>query len=531
MTFSGTVSSDFLKLVEVDEALKTSLIDYTATDFTSLKQKLIDYIKAVYPLEYNNFIEGDFGIMLLELIAYIGATTSMKADYLANENYLRTARNKNNVKKLLELIGVRLKGPISAAANALLTFDSAPLSGGEELEIAFANRVIQISSPEDNQPLNFTLYKVVDGLVDILNSDASIILSLNDSDSGLGLSFQNLVLLEGALAKKTGSFSQSQGIKTISLDVSPIVEGSIQVLIEGNSSTSGIYTQVDNIYFASGASNKVFQVITDDNFKGTIVFGDNIIGTSPSPGDDYVVTYRVGGGTRGNIAKEVINAPLTTTNITTSTSYQGTIENISIGTGGSDAETVEHAKKYAPLTFRRQDRVVTLQDYKTFANTFITSYGSIGKATATVRRAFCSANIIDLYILEKASNTQLRKATPMFKKELLEAVDLKKMLTDEVIVVDGLIRTLDLAITVRIDKELKVNEEIIKLQVRDTLLDYFSVDNRDFGQELNPQEVAKVVFSLPMIRYATVDNFNSTIQVDFNEIVQLNNLLINIVRV
>jgi hypothetical protein len=104
MAFNGTVQSDFLKLVRVADVDKTNLINYAATDFLSLRQSLIDYIKAVYPLEYNYFSESDLGMVLIELVAYMGHVMSYKADYLANENYLRTARSRESVKRLLELI-------------------------------------------------------------------------------------------------------------------------------------------------------------------------------------------------------------------------------------------------------------------------------------------------------------------------------------------------------------------------------------------------------------------------------------------
>jgi predicted phage baseplate assembly protein len=432
-----------------------------------------------------------------------------------------------------------MKGPISSAANALLSFQTSPYIGAsDELVIPFSNRVISISSPEDGASLSFTLYKLVNGLVDLLNSDASIILreaegiGAESGNPGVVTAHDNLVLLEGALARKTGTFGANAGVKLVNLEGSPVVEGSVQVYIQGSPSTSGVYTQVDNIYFASGASSKVFQVISDDDFRATVVFGDGLIGVSPAPGDEYTIVYRVGGGARGNINAEVINVPTNLVNITQGYSQvNGTLENSTKATGGSDAETVEHAKRYGPLSFRRQDRVVTLHDFISFANSFISSYGSIGKAVASTRRAYSSANIIDLYILEKASDIQLRKATPTFKKEMLDAIEPKKMLTDEVIIVDGLIRTIDLIITARIDREVKSNEETIKLKIRDAVLSYFNVDNRLFGQEMNPQEVAREIFNIPEVRYATVDNFPETVKVDFNEIIQLNNLTINLVRV
>jgi hypothetical protein len=529
--FSGTVQSDFLKLVSVEEAKKDSLIDYTAADFASIKAALIDYIKAVYPLDYQNFIESDLGIMLLELVAYMGANNSLKADLIANESYLSTARSRNNINKLLQLIGVRMKGPISAAANAKLTLDETPAwtNSSDYIELLPADRVVQVASPEDGAPLTFTLYKLLaNGKVDLINGDGSIRSVRNEADSVTV--FSNLVMLEGALVRETGSFNSNEQVKNIELTQSPVVEGSVEVFVDGDPATSGIYTQVENIFFASGATAKVFQIVSDDNFRATIVFGDGTLGTSPSIGDAYTILYRIGGGSRGNIKKSFINSTISLNynDGADPSSITATIENESQGTGGANAETVTHAKRYAPLTFRRQDRVVTLEDFKTFANTFISPYGSTGKATAVTRRAFSSANIIDLYVLEKASDTQLRKATPEFKVELLESINNKKMLTDEVIVVDGLIRTFDLVTTIRILRNLRGKAEEIKLRVRDIILNFFDVDNWDFGRSLNTQELNNKIFALDEVIFSTVDNMPIITRVGFNEILQLNNLTINV---
>lgn len=252
-------------------------------------------------------------------------------------------------------------------------------------------------------------------------------------------------------------------------------------------------------------------------------------------GDSYTIVYRVGGGTRGNIRSEVIDARSSVVfdpgNGGETSIINITVENSSQGTGGSDAETLEHAKRYAPLMFRSQNRLVTLQDYKAFANSYITSYGSVGKANAMVRRAYSSANIIDVYVLEKANNIQLRRATQEFKHQLVEAINELKMMTDEVIIVDGLIRTLDLVITARIDRKYATREDVIKTKIRSKILEYFNVDNNDFGKQFDPQNLVNYIFSIPEVRFATVDNIGEVIKLNFNEIVQLNNFTVNIVYV
>ena len=209
-------------------------------------------------------------------------------------------------------------------------------------------------------------------------------------------------------------------------------------------------------------------------------------------------------------------------------SYAGTITNTSKATGGANAETIERAKKYAPLTFRRQDRLVTLQDYSAFANSFISTFGTVGKATAATRNAYSSANTIDIYILEKASDIQLQRATSNFKTQLLDEISKKKMMTDDVVIVDGLIRTLDMVCTIRVDLEEKENQEGITAKVRNKIQNYLSIDNTEFGEDLIIADLNRQIFEVDEVRFSTIDNLSQDVRIDFNEIIQLNNLTINV---
>ena len=520
MNLSSTISSDFLKLANLPIGRRAGLIDFASSDFISLREALLRYAQAVYPEDYKYFIESDLGIMFLEMIAYMGSVMSMKADMLANENYFATAKRRSSVKRLLDLIGVKMKGPLSSAADAAITFSQ---SVNEVVTISAENRVISISSPEDGDALNFTIYKVTDGQIDPLNNTtASLELTLT------GTSYYDAIAIqEGALVTDSGSFDATEDVKTIALTRGPVIDGSIQVYVSDTTvpDLQGTYTQVENIFFASGSNDKLFEVVYDDNYNATIIFGNGIAGANPSPDASYFVTYRVGGGSRGNIQKNALNVNL---DITLPAGTTATLTNTSVATGGANAETVEKAKKYAPLAFRRQDRLVTLEDYASFANGFISTWGTIGKAIAVTRKAYASANIIDIYVLEKAADIQLQKATTAFKTNLLTAINQKKMATDEIVIVDGLIRTLDLVVTIKIDKSNQYNEPLILAKARDKILTYMNVDNRDFGLALGISELNRQIFEVEEIRYSTVDNFDKDIIVDYNEIIQLNNLTINV---
>jgi len=75
-------------------------INYTSRDFNSLKRDLIDYAKRYYPNTYRDFNEASFGSLMMDDVAYIGDILSFYLDYQANESFIDTAVEYNNIKCL-----------------------------------------------------------------------------------------------------------------------------------------------------------------------------------------------------------------------------------------------------------------------------------------------------------------------------------------------------------------------------------------------------------------------------------------------
>ena len=511
-------ASDFLKLVLFKDDDKANLIDYAATDFLSLRAALIEYIKAVYPLDYNLFSESDLGMVFIEMVAYMGAVLSMKADMLAHESFLKTAKNPTNIRKLLQLIGVKFRGPGAAAAQPEVLLEGGPLTTGNSISIPVSERVFSRNSDVDGVTTNYVLYKIQNGKILDINSTNTIELTFDESEAGK--LWTNLVLVEGTLVVDTNTFADADVLKSVSLTNSPVIDGSVEVFIDtGDPLTSKAYTEVQSLLSTSSSDQLAFEVVYNPDFTAKVVFGDGVTASLPPVGSTYTINYRVGGGIRGNASTGVINQ-----NKTISDDKVINVTNILPFTGGQDSESIEHVKKYAQLTFKQQDRLVSLDDYTSFSNTFKSSTGASGKAIAVTRTAFSSANIIDVYVVEIASNTQLQKASIAFKGNLLEEMEPKKMMTDELVVVDGLIRTVDLVVELTLDARFKNKESAIKSSASRVILDYFNVSNREFGESFFPQDIAREIFTeIPEIRLAEIKNYENPITLEFNEILQLNN--------
>ena len=515
--FDGTIESDFLKLGQVPDDRKSDLIDYNVNGFDQYRTALQNYLKSVYPLDYNNFAASDLGQMLVEMFAYMSSVIALRADMTANEMYIDTVKNEDNLKRLLQLIGVNMKGPTSSKATGLLTLP-ADVTFDTQVVINKADRSVGVINQRSNVPLTYTITKQqTDGTLDLFTED----LSLESSDFN-GQVASGLFLVEGEFNSANGTFRGGVRTRqTFEITDGPVIEGSIGVSsTEGPTGTQ--YNEITSLFLASGGTQTVFEKTYTGGFGCVLTFGDGVRGRLPTPGTSFVVTYRTGGGGNGNIARGTLNTTIKCFNNGVNP-IDATLSNTTKGSGGTAAESVAHAKRYAPYFFRTQYRAVTGEDYNVLANSFVGTGGSTAKAMASLRTNGAAANVIDLFVLSKASDTQLERASVAMKKELLDYFQNYKMLTDDIVISDGVVRTLDLVATLFIDKSNKRFVESIQQKAADKLLEFFNVDNLAFGQKISMADVNNFMLTVPEIRFFKVDNLPEDIFVNFNEIVQLNN--------
>ena len=515
--FDGTIESDFLKLGQVPDDRKSDLIDYNVNGFDQYRTALQNYLKSVYPLDYNNFAASDLGQMLVEMFAYMSSVIALRADMTANEMYIDTVKNEDNLKRLLQLIGVNMKGPTSSKATGLLTLP-ADVTFDTQVVINKADRSVGVINQRSNVPLTYTITKQqTDGTLDLFTED----LSLESSDFN-GQVASGLFLVEGEFNSANGTFRGGVRTRqTFEITDGPVIEGSIGVSsTEGPTGTQ--YNEITSLFLASGGTQTVFEKTYTGGFGCVLTFGDGVRGRLPTPGTSFVVTYRTGGGGNGNIARGTLNTTIKCFNNGVNP-IDATLSNTTKGSGGTAAESVAHAKRYAPYFFRTQYRAVTGEDYNVLANSFVGTGGSTAKAMASLRTNGAAANVIDLFVLSKASDTQLERASVAMKKELLDYFQNYKMLTDDIVISDGVVRTLDLVATLFIDKSNKRFIESIQQKAADKLLEFFNVDNLGFGQKISMSDVNNFMLTVPEIRFFKVDNLPEDIFVNFNEIVQLNN--------
>jgi predicted phage baseplate assembly protein len=128
----------------------------------------------------------------------------------------------------------------------------------------------------------------------------------------------------------------------------------------------------------------------DGDNGSTIRFGDDVFGEIPQSGSVFQVTYRVGGGSAGNVAADTIKKvdPAAGALITA-------VTNPFAATGGSDEEPNDQVVRLAPQAFRAvQFRAVTPGDYEKAAETlpWVLRAGTVFRWTGSWLTVFTTAD-------------------------------------------------------------------------------------------------------------------------------------------
>jgi len=106
---------------------KLEAINYTSRNFASIRRDLENFTKRNYPNSYKDFNQASFGSLMLDTVAYIGDILSFYLDYQANESFLDTAIEYNNVVRLVRQLGFKLN-PNPSSYGVLTLYIKVPAS-------------------------------------------------------------------------------------------------------------------------------------------------------------------------------------------------------------------------------------------------------------------------------------------------------------------------------------------------------------------------------------------------------------------
>jgi uncharacterized protein (UPF0333 family) len=316
--------------------------------------------------------------------------------------------------------------------------------------------------------------------------DEDILLPANSLVNASIVGLEGLTRIEEVAGTGAANQTIRSGFRTVLFD-------SMKVEVDGV-----MWNKVD--FFTESQQLREYRVEYNSDFSAFFIFGNGVAGMVPTVGSLISITYRTGGGVRGNLVANATQKSILATVPGLSYTVPIFLNNYTRAQYGFDGDTIDDIRRKLPAYLRTQDRAVTGLDYKTLTDQFATQYqGQIGKSIAVLRNHGCAANIIDIYVLARKDTETLDNASDQLKTALMNYLESKKMITDYICIKDGVPVTIDVNISVTVDKFYKKFEDELRIKILNRVNSFFSISRWEFGQNLKESDIVKELSDLKEI--------------------------------
>ena len=231
---------------------KKKPINYTARDFNSIKESLVEYTKRYYPNNFKDFNEASFGSLMLDTVSYVGDILSFYLDYQANESFLDTALEYNNVIKHSRQLGYKFTGAPTAVGEATFYALVPADSTGTAIDSRYYPKLKRGSTVFSTAGTSYILIEDID----FSKPSNEIVVSNVNSTTGVPTYFAVKAkgrIISGELKFVEAEVGEFERFKKITIDDSNVSEIISVTDTEGNSyfevdylSQEVVYAEVDN---------------------------------------------------------------------------------------------------------------------------------------------------------------------------------------------------------------------------------------------------------------------------------------------
>ena len=327
---------------------------YSNLDFDQIKTSIKDYLRANSTFTDFDFEGSNFSV-LIDTLAYNTYITAFNSNMIVNESFLDSATLRENVVSLARNIGYVPRSTTSA--KAVISFEAtAPVDGNgapTTSTLTLKAGVVCVGRSSDSS-YTFSIVDDITAPVDTTTAKAQ---------------FSNITVYEGSLLSKTfnydGSLDQRFILNNAFIDTSTL---SVFVKTTASELIKGVeYELSENIFDVDKDSRIYFlQEVQDERYE--LIFGDGLIGKKlGSDGDGTYINakYIVTGGKDGNGATNFsFSGTLETENTQVINPGIITVTTNQPSQNGSDIESLDSIKYYAPKLYSSQYRAVTSRDYE-----------------------------------------------------------------------------------------------------------------------------------------------------------------------
>ena len=322
---------------------------FTDLDFDQIKTSIKDYLRSNSDFTDFDFEGSNFSV-LIDTLAYNTYISAFNSNMIVNESFLDSATLRENVVSLARNIGYVPRS--RTAAKAEISFTVERPEGDTSSQVVLRRGVICLGNASNT---SYTFSITEDITRTFINGVAT---------------FSNIEIYEGSYLSQQFEYDGSLDQKFI-LDNSYIDTSTLKVYVNPDTDELGVeYFLSDDIVDVTSSSQiYLLQEVQDEKYQ--LLFGDGIIGKKLGVGpnhDGKIVTanYIVTNGKAGNGISNLAfsgSLELSSGSFFNSSSVVLTVNQAS--QNGSEIETLDSIKYFAPKIYSAQSRAVTGRDYET----------------------------------------------------------------------------------------------------------------------------------------------------------------------
>jgi len=515
--------------------IKKPKISYTSRDFQSIKSDLINYAKVYYPDTYKDFNEASFGSLMIDLVSYVGDILSFYVDYQSNESFLETAIEPNNVLKIANQMGYKIKGVPSSTGNCAFYVIVPALSAGgapnqnlipilkkgtllssdggasfilnQDVDFSASNTEIQVAALDANNSVTSYIFKaygeVISGRVD------SETLSVGDYQKFLRLPLSDQNISE-VLSVKDADGNEYYEVEFLSQDTVfvPVQNSGYDVSSVPNLLKQKIVPRrfvVDQdldgntfLQFGYGSETQLLSssfpdpdqavlklqgqnYFADSSYDPSVIFKTDKFGIAPA-NTTLTIEYRVNDvdnlnaavGTVTKVIQPIVEFPASTY---TKQEALSLISNFDVNNeepivGYTELPSIDEIKTRAIDAFATQNRAVTRQDYINLIYRMPTKFGAVKRANIVQDSNSFKRNL-NLYIVSEDEEGSLTNSSTSLKKNVKQWLNNYKMINDTIDILDAVIVNVQVNFVILVESDM--NASVVLNQCLNTLKEKYSV--------------------------------------------------------
>ena len=227
-------------------------VKYLNKDFNSYKNQLMEFAQVYFPNSFNDFSEGNPGMMFLEMAAYVGDVLSFYTDTQLRETFLTLAQEKENLYNMAYAMGYKPK-VTTAASTDLEIFQLIPALGLDSNyapDYTFALKIDEASSFKSTEGPIFYIGNQVDFSYSSSFSPTNISIYQYDSSNNpeYYLLKKSTKAISGERKTQTFTVGAPEQFKTLTLFDSNVISIESVIDSEGNEYYEVPYLAQDTIF-------------------------------------------------------------------------------------------------------------------------------------------------------------------------------------------------------------------------------------------------------------------------------------------